>query len=217
MDCEGILSMSYETQHFGFHPRVFFDRIYNKIYETLFEGLNAMQDFLSEEYNHVTTAEAIKASTDALFQEMIKKLDKAVDKLELYTNYNVFMIPKHVVLPEDKVHITNPSTKEEDIKLDEEIEELKQKIVKERMWIAYLKSEIAQQKLVKDELLAFKIKLDQLLSSASRLEVTKENICSILNNCYELGNEMNKYRPKNSLDCNGFAVLESTSGDEEAG
>lgn len=46
-----------------------------------------------------------------------------------YLGSNIFKVPKHVVLPEDEVHMSSPCTAKEDEKLDAELEDLKQKII----------------------------------------------------------------------------------------
>ncbi|GFY61086.1 uncharacterized protein TNIN_419921 [Trichonephila inaurata madagascariensis] len=190
MDFEAIMELDYETQHFGIHPRTFLDRVYNAFYESLFDGLNEMKKYISEEYNHVVSTEVIHSSSDSLFQALVKKLDKAIDKLEIYLDANVFMIPNHVVLPEDEIHLTNPSTKEQEKELDEEIEQIKQRIIVERIHKSILKTKIEEQKYIKEELLIFKNKLQQLLAIVQHSRETQEEQNFTMEKCFELWNTL---------------------------
>ncbi|GIY47644.1 protein MIS12 homolog [Caerostris extrusa] len=176
MDFETIVNLDYESQHFEFHPRTFVDTVYNAFYEPLFEALNALNVYLCDQYNHVIPADDIRLNTDILFKDLVKILDKAIDKFETYIDENIFMIPNHVLLPEDEVHHTHPCTKDEDEKLDEEIEQIKQRILEERLRKSVLKSKIEEQKYVKEDLITFKSKLQQLLSIIQGCKNTKEDL-----------------------------------------
>ncbi|GIY52583.1 protein MIS12 homolog [Caerostris darwini] len=176
MDFETVVNLDYESQHFEFHPRTFVDTVYNAFYEPLFEGLNALNVYLCDQYNHVIPADDIRSNTDILFKDLVKILDKAIDKFETYIDENIFMIPNHVLLPEDEVHHTHPCTKDEDEKLDEEIEQIKQRILEERLRKSVLKSKIEEQKYVKEDLVTFKSKLQQLLSIVQGCKNTKEDL-----------------------------------------
>lgn len=190
MNFEAIMELDYETQHFGIHPRTFLDRVYNAFYECLFDGLNDMKKYLSDEYSHLVSTDVIHSSTDSLFQELVKHLDKAIDKLEIYIDSNIFMIPNHVVLPEDEIHLTNPSTKEQEEELDKEIEQIKQRIYAERIRKSIFKSKIEEQKHVKEELLLFKSKLQQLVTIIQHSRETQEELKFTMEKCFEIWNTL---------------------------
>ncbi|GFU15558.1 uncharacterized protein NPIL_433541 [Nephila pilipes] len=186
MDFEAVMDLDYSTQHLGIHPRTFFDKVYNAFYECLFEGLNVMKKYLSDEYSHVVSTDVILSSTDSLFQELMKHLDKSIDKLEIYIDSNVFMIPNHVVLSEDEIHLTNPATKEQDKELDKEIEQIKQRILEERIRKSIFKSKIEEQKCVKEELLIFKNKLQQLIAVIHLSRESQEELKFTIERCVEI-------------------------------
>ncbi|GBM54473.1 hypothetical protein AVEN_217159-1 [Araneus ventricosus] len=190
MDFEAVMALDYETQHLGFHPRTFLDRVYNAFYESLFEALNELKKHLCNEYSHIVPVSSILSSTDELFQELIKKLDKAIDKLEIYIDKNIFMIPNHVILKEDEIHLTNPATKEEDEELDKEIEQIKQGILEERIRKNILKAKLKEQKVVKEELVTFKNKLSDIKAIVCQVKGTQEDLQLTLEKCWGIWNSL---------------------------
>ncbi|XP_035205188.1 protein MIS12 homolog, partial [Stegodyphus dumicola] len=123
------ICLDYETQYFLFHPRIFIDGVYNAFYENIFNLLDDLKQFLTDEFANVIEPFNVAIQTDSVLRELVKRLDKAIDKLEVYLIANVFKIPKYVVLKEDTIHITNPVTKSDEKKLDDEIKELKHQIL----------------------------------------------------------------------------------------
>ncbi|CAL1290805.1 unnamed protein product [Larinioides sclopetarius] len=192
MDFENVMALDYETQHLGFHPRIFLDRVYNAFYESLFEALNELKKYLCNEYSHIAPVDSILLNTDELFQELIKRLNKAIDKLEIYINKNIFLIPNHVILKEDEIHLTNPATKEEDEKLDKEIEQIKQKILEERIRKNVIKEKLKEQKIVKEELIAFKQRLSEIKDVVSEVKGSQESLQLTLEKCWEIWNCLKK-------------------------
>jgi len=127
---DAILNLAYEAQHFGFHPRNFIDSVYNAFFETMLTSLNQLKQFLIQEHKNVLPS-VINLSTESMFQELVKLCDKSIDKLEVYLNSNLFCIDPHAVLPEDKIHVEQPCSKEDDENIDKTIEDLKKRILEE--------------------------------------------------------------------------------------
>ncbi|XP_015912321.1 protein MIS12 homolog [Parasteatoda tepidariorum] len=183
-----VLGFTYETQLFDFHPRQYIDGVYNVFYENVFEALKQFQEYLIGEKKEVVSPETIKLKTEFFFQELIKNLDKAMDKYEVFICRNFLCIPENLVLPEDKVHMTSSCTEEQELLLDQEIEELTQEIIKEKVRKSVLKQKKAEQKLVRAELVYFKEKLEEISNVIKQCSFTKETLDMIMGECAELCN-----------------------------
>ncbi|KAG8178796.1 hypothetical protein JTE90_024658 [Oedothorax gibbosus] len=186
MDFEKSLDAAYVTQHFGFHSRAFLDKIYNGNYESVFEALRQLKKHLIEEYKNIAPAKEIDMNTEVLFRHLTQRLDRTMDRLEVYLDSNIFKIPKHIVLPEDEVHMSQPCTAREDEKLDAELEDLKQRIIEERIKKNYLKCKIVEQKTIIEDLGQFENKLHTILKVVEESQMTKEDLKDTMVKCLEL-------------------------------
>ncbi|XP_071499034.1 protein MIS12 homolog [Diadema antillarum] len=121
----------YETQYFGFTPKSFIDGVYNALGDYLYDCVDAMDKYIAseaEQGKHPVSAEAIRESSDRLLAYLQFAFDKAFDRLETYLMKNIFHIPSHVTLPEDKVHLEITATESDEVKIDAELEELRESI-----------------------------------------------------------------------------------------
>lgn len=120
----------YETQYFGFTPKSFIDGVYNAMVEYLSDIVEVTQKYFldDEKFKGLISPEVLQESSERLFVNLRESFDQAFDRLENYLMKNIFHIPSAVVLPEDKIHMTNPVTVSMDQKLDIELEELHEKI-----------------------------------------------------------------------------------------
>ncbi|KFM62924.1 Protein MIS12-like protein, partial [Stegodyphus mimosarum] len=181
-----VVGFEYETQYFSFHPRILIDEVYNAFYENVLYLLDQLKQYLTNEFANVIEPFNIIVQTDSLLRELVRRLDKAIDKLEVYLNGNVFKIPKYVVLQEDMIHITNSVTESDQKKLDDEIEELKQQILETRLQSSFLKSKILEQKRVLKALNEMKESLEEMISNAEQIMHSKEMCNLTLTKCTEL-------------------------------
>ncbi|XP_071838312.1 protein MIS12 homolog isoform X1 [Apostichopus japonicus] len=120
----------YETQYFGFTPKSFVDGVYNAMVEYLSDFVEVTHKYFldDERFKEQISVEALQESSNRLFVHLRDAFDKAFDRLENYLMKNIFHIPSGIVLPEDKVHMSDPVTESMDQKLDNELEELREKI-----------------------------------------------------------------------------------------
>ncbi|KAF8770427.1 hypothetical protein HNY73_017957 [Argiope bruennichi] len=100
------------------------------------------------------------------------------------------MIPSHVILPEDEIHLTNPTTKEENEELDKEIEHLKQRILKERIHKNILKTKLSEQRHVQEELVIFINKLRDIKAIVSQVKGAQDDLKFTLEKCWEIWNAL---------------------------
>nr|XP_054771646.1 protein MIS12 homolog [Lytechinus pictus]XP_054771647.1 protein MIS12 homolog [Lytechinus pictus] len=122
----------YETQYFGFTPKSFIDGVYNAVADYLYDSVDAADKYIaseSQQGRHPVCEEAVRESSDRLLAHLQLVFDKAFDRLETYLIKNIFPIPSHVVLPEDKIHKELTQTESDEVKLDTELEELRQRIL----------------------------------------------------------------------------------------
>nr|XP_054771568.1 protein MIS12 homolog [Lytechinus pictus]XP_054771569.1 protein MIS12 homolog [Lytechinus pictus]XP_054771570.1 protein MIS12 homolog [Lytechinus pictus] len=122
----------YETQYFGFTPKSFIDGVYNAVADYLYDSVDAADKYIaseSQQGRHPVCEEAVRESSDRLLAHLQLVFDKAFDRLETYLIKNIFPIPSHVVLPEDKIHKELTPTESDEVKLDTELEELRQRIL----------------------------------------------------------------------------------------
>ncbi|XP_070538312.1 protein MIS12 homolog [Ptychodera flava] len=123
----------YEAQFFGFTPQSFVDGIYNTLIEYLYDSLNVVEKYIIQEYKLESAEskippEQVRQGSQKIFAKMKGEIDKSFDKLEGYMISNIFHIPSHVILPEDKVQLDHAYTEDDEDKLDQELTELRQKI-----------------------------------------------------------------------------------------
>ncbi|XP_061163772.1 uncharacterized protein LOC133172934 isoform X2 [Saccostrea echinata] len=118
----------YECQYLGFTPKSLINGEYNAVITSLKEGLSTMEDFINEEFGSAISKEKTKQALETIQSVLVEKLDKRFDQLESYLLRNVFNIPEDLVLPEDRVQMTHPTSPEEDSQLETEMEELRKHI-----------------------------------------------------------------------------------------
>lgn len=125
---QGELS-EYECQYLGFTPKSLINGVYNAVITNLREGLSHMEAYINEGYGSTITPEKTKQALETIQSVLVEKLDKKFDHVESYLLKNVFNIPEDVVLPEDRVQMTNSFSPEEDRRLDTEMEQLRKHII----------------------------------------------------------------------------------------
>eukprot|EP00057_Strongylocentrotus_purpuratus_P001324 XP_001198150.2 PREDICTED: protein MIS12 homolog [Strongylocentrotus purpuratus] len=121
----------YETQYFGFTPKSFIDGVYNAVADYLYDSVDAADKYIATEAQQgrqPVCTEAVRQSSDRLLAHLQLAFDKAFDRLETYLIKNIFPIPSHVVLPEDKIHGEVILMESDETRLDSELEELRHRI-----------------------------------------------------------------------------------------
>ncbi|XP_031567833.1 protein MIS12 homolog [Actinia tenebrosa] len=120
----------YETQFFGFTPKSFVDGVYNAINDYVSDCFKELEKLLSNEptLTKDCTAEQIHQKTDQMLSKFYESMDVSFDRLEIFLMQNIFKIPPNVLLPEDKIHESHNHTKDEEVKMDDEIQELLRKL-----------------------------------------------------------------------------------------
>lgn len=154
----------YETQYFGFTPKSFIDGVYNALADYLYDSVDASDKYIASEAQsskHPVSAEAVRESSDRLLAHLQFAFDKAFDRLETYLMKNIFHIPSHVVLPEDKIHAEMTVTESEEVRLDSELEDLRQRIMNARFVNARLQQWSSDVKQVQDLLDALLKQLEE--------------------------------------------------------
>ncbi|XP_041356057.1 protein MIS12 homolog [Gigantopelta aegis] len=132
--CSGVDAVAddvavYETQYFDFTPKSFYNGMYNAVSEYIFEALATMERVLGEECHDVMSPSSIKEAMSRFKPHVDKTINRAFDKLEIYLDENIFHIPSNVVLPEDKIQLSHPVSREEMHSLDKEMDVLRNKIL----------------------------------------------------------------------------------------
>ncbi|NWI21242.1 MIS12 protein, partial [Crypturellus soui] len=148
--------MVYETQFFGFTPQTCMLRVYNAFRDYLFEVMLVVEGVVLKKLEGFPDAKIsplqVRKSTEKFLLFMKEHFDQLFSKMEEVLLQLVLNVPKHVLLPEDKVHEQYPYTKEQFQALQEEIHELQQQYKAEASAEQALLAEIEEQKFVQAEL-----------------------------------------------------------------
>lgn len=185
MNASPVTTRAYETQYFGFHPCAFTDVVYNALLKNSHEALSALQAHLLEEFGHVSSEETIRHGTEMVLQKYVNKLDKGFDKLEVFLDRNVLVIPEHIVLPEDKIHVEKPTTESDDCQLDSDIKELEQKIIQAKKDRAYLKMKLQEQRFLIELLRSQRQRLEKITNIKTKIGL-EESIAFSISRASEL-------------------------------
>ncbi|XP_064615273.1 uncharacterized protein LOC135479377 [Liolophura sinensis] len=120
----------YTTQFFGFTTKSFCNGIYNAYNCLLLDVLETWSAFVHQQFSSKCglTEEKMSAACENIRKALVSKLDKGFDRLELYMENNMFHVPKSIVLEEDKAHSLWDPSAEDEAEVDQEIEELTDKI-----------------------------------------------------------------------------------------
>ncbi|XP_035693263.1 protein MIS12 homolog [Branchiostoma floridae] len=162
-DMAGDSHVEYAVQHFGFTPQSFADGVFNVMVDNLYDTLDAAEQYLMSKYRDVPKEE-VKAGTQEIILKFLQAFKKAFDKLELYLLSNLFRLPDHVLLPEDKVQMEQ-YTPEEEAQLDEELDVLRQKIRNAVYVNTCLKQEL-------EDLGKVQLQMERLLVQVAEIERT---------------------------------------------
>ncbi|GFR03768.1 hypothetical protein TNCT_602081, partial [Trichonephila clavata] len=91
--------------------------------------------------------------------------------------------------------------------LDEEIEQIKERIIVERIHRSFWKSRLEEQKYVKEELLTFKNKLQELFAVIQHSSETQEEQKLAMEKCFELWNNLKQPHFKKIFQVTSFCIF----------
>jgi len=124
-------SQERERAHLGFAPVSFIDNIINATNDYCCDGIDAIEEELSQALPSVDAA-AITHACDQLQALLQGPIDKNFDKFELFALGNSFKVPDN--LPPPPTYPQHEMTLEES-ELDEELEELRKQVLEVRWWL----------------------------------------------------------------------------------
>ncbi|XP_072034373.1 protein MIS12 homolog [Amphiura filiformis] len=186
----------YEVQYFGFTPQSFANGVYNAMVDYLQDSVEVTQDYILKQFaaKEDVSQEAVKQGSDRLFAVFIDTFNITFDRLESYLLKNIFHIPSHVVLPEDKVNQEHQYTAAEESKLDTEIEELKQRVTDAKYVNARLRQWMQDVEIVLAQLDAFLIQLNTWHAICKQNNVTNisESITFVAGKMQRLKEQLTK-------------------------
>ncbi|CAH1780701.1 unnamed protein product [Owenia fusiformis] len=156
-----LFNEEYETQYFGFTPKSFSDGVYNSFVDYLYEDVIVLEEYMSQEFNNLMNREQIREAAHKVIPVFTKAFDKAFNKLERYLLENILHIPDNVLLEEDKAQSKQYTERENEV-IDEDIKQLKQKILNAKYMNAALKRGIKDIEQVQAHIDAMSAHLDTL-------------------------------------------------------
>ena len=127
-------SQERERAHLGFAPVSFIDNIINATNDYCCDGIDAIEEELSQALPSVDAA-AITHACDQLQALLQGPIDKNFDKFELFALGNSFKVPDN--LPPPPTYPQHEMTLEES-ELDEELEELRKQVLEVRWLVGSL-------------------------------------------------------------------------------
>ncbi|KAK7089974.1 protein MIS12 homolog [Littorina saxatilis] len=132
----------YETQLLGFTPKSFVSGIYNAVSEYFMKALQLLEEYLEKQYGDIMASTEVAEKMTFIRRHLVTQIDKAFDTLETYLATNIFCIPANIVLPEDQIQMDAPVSQEERGQLQQEITNMKKKILAVKLANAILKQRI---------------------------------------------------------------------------
>ncbi|KAL4219792.1 kinetochore protein Mis12 [Mactra antiquata] len=131
----------YAVQYFGFVPQTLFNGMYNVIWEYTKEAMSTLNENVLFTFKEKISEEELHSNSLQQKKMAMDRLNAKFDKAECYMNNNVFQIPKHIVLPEDKINVDAPCTVDEMKQLDDELHKVLDNITA----VKYANSQLQEQ------------------------------------------------------------------------
>ncbi|XP_062589955.1 uncharacterized protein LOC134251570 [Saccostrea cucullata] len=183
----------YECQYLGFTPKSLINGEYNAVITSLKEGLSTMEAFINEEFGSAISPEKTKQALETVQSVLVEKLDKRFDQLESYLLRNVFNIPEDLVLPEDRVQMTHPTSPEEDSQIEADMEQLRTHITAVRYGNESVRQQITEIDNLQKHADSTLLYLQKLESSASDTGVLgiKDSLSFVLDKTKDLMSSVN--------------------------
>lgn len=180
----------YAAQFFGFLPQSLMNGMYNAMWEYLKDAMSSFNEGVLASFGDVVSEAELAEHSRVLNQIAIKRLDHKFDTAESYLLKNVFNIPDHLVLPEDRQNVENPCTEADLDQLDQEIKHVTDRIIAVKYANASLKDRLEEVASLQQQLDNTDTQIDkihrvmsaqsqQMVSTASQIQKAK----SLLEQC----------------------------------
>lgn len=97
--------LEYATQHFGFTPDSFVETISTSAVEKLTEDLEVLRKHVAQNFSGKISKQALEESFALIRIKYVASAQNILDNFSTYIKRNILIVPKDVVLPEDRVHL----------------------------------------------------------------------------------------------------------------
>ncbi|XP_040280793.1 protein MIS12 homolog [Bufo bufo] len=151
-----VVPMCYETQYFGFTPQTCVLRLYISFQDYLFDMLLVVESVILKKIEKfpecgISQLE-VRQSTEKYLTFVNDRFNQLFQRMEKCLLKMVLNVPRHVLLPEDKVHAEFSFSKEKFDSLQSETRSLQAQCRAESQATRALLAELEEQKVMQAEL-----------------------------------------------------------------
>lgn len=100
--------LEYATQHFSFTPDSLTDTITTFALENLNGVINSMKSHCSKAFAKKVPEKDMQDSFALIQDKYTTSTEKVLDNLSAYAKKNILAVPPNIILPEDRVYLTQP-------------------------------------------------------------------------------------------------------------